>query len=112
MRHWLVELRREQYTLRDSFAPTMPSESSVVPPMPYEDPTIDIEIEVLPLGTKNNSVVRGWIFRNWEEVIPANFSKEMLEEVSKFYWEKQAYQPGPNQQYIDFRNLEHVYEMF
>lgn len=112
MRHQLVELRREQYTLRDSFAPTMLSEPTIVPPMPYEEPALDIEIEVLPLGTKNNSAVREWIFRKWEEVIPANYSEEMLEEISKFYWQKQAYQPGPNQQYIDFRNLEHVYEMF
>jgi hypothetical protein len=111
-RHELVELRREQYTLRDSFAPTMLSEPTIVPTMPYEEPTLDIEIEVLPLGTKNNTLVRGWIFRKWEEIIPANYSEEMLEEISKFYWEKQAYQPGPNQQYIDFRNLEHVYEMF
>jgi hypothetical protein len=85
-RHELVELRREQYTLRDSFAPTMLSEPTIVPPMPYEEPALDIEIEVLPLGTKNNTAVRGWIFRKWEEVIPANYSEEMLEEISKFYW--------------------------
>ena len=112
MRHQLVELRREQYTLRDSFAPTMLSEPTISPPMPCGDPEFDCEIAVLPLGTKNDAIVRGWIFRKWEDLIPSNYSEEMLTEISKYYWEKKAYKPGTNQQYIDFRNLEHVYEMF
>ena len=112
MRHQLVELRREQYTLRDSFAPTMLSESTPTPPIPMSDPQIDCEIAVLPLGTKNGTILRGWIFRKWEDVVPANYNEEMLKEISTYYWEKQSYKPGPNQCYIDFRNLEHVYEMF
>ena len=112
MRHQLVELRREQYTLRDSFAPTRQLESTISPPMPCSDPEFDCEIAVLPLGTKNDTELRGWIFRKWEELIPSNYNEKMLTEISKYYWEKKAYKPGPNQKYIDFRNLEHVYEMF
>ena len=94
MRHQLVELRREQYTLRDSFAPVIFTESSPSPVI-YRDPQIDTDIEVLPLGTKCNSPVRRWIFRKWEEVIPTNFTEEMLEEVSTYYWKKKNFKPAP-----------------
>lgn len=111
MRHQLVELRREQYTLRDSFAPVIFTESSPSPVI-YHDPQIDTDIEVLPLGTKCNSPLRRWIFRKWEEVIPANFTEEMLEEVSTYYWKKKNFKPAPAQYFIDFRDPEHVYQMF
>lgn len=111
MRHQLVELRREQYTLRDSFSPVIFTESSLSPVI-YHDPQIDTDIEVLPLGTKCNSPVRQWIFRKWEEVIPANFTEEMLEEVSTYYWKKKNFKPAPAQYFIDFRDPEHVYHMF
>jgi hypothetical protein len=32
--------------------------------------------------------------------------------ISNLYWEKQNYKPTGNQRYIDFRELEHVYQMF
>ena len=66
MRHELVELRREQYTLRDSFAPIILTEATIVPPMPLSEPQMDCEIAVLPLGVANDNEVRGWIFRKWE----------------------------------------------
>lgn len=112
MRHQLVELRREQYILRDSFKQTIPIQTNPTFSMPQSAPAIDCEIEVLPLGTKNKSCVSGLIFRKWEEVIPANFSEESLSEISQLYWQKKNYTPGSQQQYIDFRELEHVYEMF
>lgn len=112
MRHHLVELRREQYILRDSFAPTMLCEASSVPITPYSDPEMDCDIPVLPLGIKNDTTLRGYIFRKWEDIIPANYTEKELEEISDYYWLKQKYQPKPNDVYIDFRELEHVYEMF
>lgn len=112
MRHELVELRREQYTLRDSYQQTiMPLEGNQ-PYVPHEEPVLDVDIEVLPLGVKRPLGPGAYLFRKWEEIIPANFSESMLEDTSKLYWRKQAYKPGPQQQYIDFRELEHVYEMF
>ena len=112
MRHQLVELRREQYTLRDSYQQTILSQETPAPYFPYEEPVLDVDIEVLPLGVRRNQGVGAYLFRNWEDVIPANFSESMLAETSEFYWKKKAYKPGPQQQFIDFRELEHVYEMF
>ena len=110
-RHQLVELRREQYILRDSYQQTiMPS--GISPIILVNDAQFDNEIEVLPLGTKNGSYLTNIVFRPWEAIIPSNYSEEDLQQVSDLYWKKQAYAPSSQQCYIDFRNLEHVYEMF
>ena len=111
-RHQLVELRREQYTLRDSFAPTLLVEPSVFPSLVNNNPQIDCDIEVLPLGTKNKTQVAGLVFRKWENLVPSNFTEENLQHISDLYWAKQKYKPTAQQQYIDFRDLEHVYQMF
>ena len=112
MRHELVELRREQYTLRDTYQQTMLSNETFVPTMPYSAAVIDGEIEVLPLGTKNETELAGYLFRSWENLIPQNYNEEQLKMVSDYYWTKKDYQPTGQQQFIDFRELEHVYEMF
>jgi hypothetical protein len=83
-----------------------------MPYFPPEPPVVDVDIEVLPLGVKAAQGARGYVFRKWEDLIPSNFDEGMLEEVSKLYWQKKAYVPTTRQQYIDFRELEHVYEMF
>ena len=112
MRHQLVELRREQYTLRDSFQQTILAQETPSPYYPPEEPVLDVDIEVLPLGVKQDHGVAGYIFRNWHEVIPANYTEEKLELISQLYWRKKNYKPSAQQKYIDFRELEHVYEMF
>ena len=77
-----------------------------------DNPQIDSDIQVMPLGTKNNTEVAGLIFRKWEDAIPSNYTEENLELISDFYWSKKKYKPTGQQRYIDFRELEHVYEMF
>lgn len=111
-RHELVELRREQYTLRDSYQQTIFSQETPAPYFQYEEPVLDVDIEILPLGVKQPTGAAGYVFRKWEDVIPVNFTEKMLEEVSELYWRKKKYKPSPQQQFIDFRELEHVYEMF
>lgn len=107
-RHWLVEMRREQYTLRDTYKQTIFSTSS-------DDfcatPTYDFDagIEVLPLGLKQKNILSGVVFRKWADLNPMNTPNELLEDISKLYWQKQAYKPDSMQQYFDFRELEHVY---
>ena len=112
MRHQLVELRREQYTLRDSYHQTILTQEAPSAYLPIEKLQLDADIEVLPLGVKRNRGVLGQLFRKWHEVIPEKFTEENLAEISDFYWRKKNYTPGPQQQYTDFRELEHVYEMF
>lgn len=112
-RHQLVELRREQYTLRDSYSePILLNEIAIITE-PVKPPQFDCEIEVLPLGIVNsNSTAATLIFQPWEQLIPKTFSEEDLKQISDFYWEKKKFTPGANQFYFDFRNLEHVYQVF
>jgi hypothetical protein len=74
------------------------------------DPDWDAEIEVLPLG-----LVKGEgdiVFGKWPTVIPANYSEKELQQISDFYWKKKNYTPAANQFWFDFRELEHVYQLF
>lgn len=112
MRHQLVELRREQYTLKDSYSQVAFTPETTTPYFHSESPQIEADIEVLPLGIMRAAGAPGLIFRKWESLIPANYTEEDLEEISTYYWKKQNYKPGSQQCYFDFRELEHVYEMF
>ena len=82
MRHELVELRREQYTLRDQFSPIILTEQTVMVSPTCGNPEIDCEITVLPLGVKNKSFIRGLVFRTWDDLIPANYNEEDLAKIS------------------------------
>lgn len=111
MRHQLVELRREAYTLRDSYRQVVLAQNSASFFETMPEPTMDVEIEVLPLGL--NFGPKSLVFEKWENLVPARFGDEtVLKHISDLLWKKKAYAPGPNQRWIDFRDLEHVYEMF
>lgn len=113
MRHQLVELRREQYSLRDAFQFSHQAFVSTSQGLDREVvPQINVEIEVLPLGTSANNEIGGLLFRDWEQLIPSNYTDRELGIISSYLWDKKNYQPGANQHWIDFRDPNHVYEMF
>ena len=112
MRHQLVEMRQEQYVLRDSYKQTMLPGDGVPHITMVEEPDIDAEIEVLPLGVVGRRMRPFDIFISWDKLIPQNYDEATLKEISNFYWMKQKYEPAANQFYIDFRELEHVYQLF
>ena len=110
-RHQLVEMRREQYTLRDTYRKVMYTQDDDA----YTEPPLidfDAGINVLPLGLlhKNNRVSSA-IFLPWPELIPANVPNDLLPNISKLYWEKKQFAPSASQQWFDFRELEHVYQL-
>ena len=61
-RHLLVEMRREQYTLRDSYSQVVLPQGAIAPIVVDEKPQIDCDIAVLPLGTKNTSTAALLVF--------------------------------------------------
>lgn len=67
---------------------------------------------MLPLGVVGTTYCAAKLFRDWNSLIPANYTEEDLKEISDFYWKKQNYKPAASQFYIDFRELEHVYQLF
>ena len=79
MRHQLVELRREQYTLRDSYRGTIMSNAADS----YVPVEIDIDfeagIEVLPLGVIASNDMGRLVFKEWPRLNPFGYSEEQLE---------------------------------
>ena len=86
-RHQLVELRREQYTLRDSYRKIMFTQPSdeYIEEVVHE---FDVEIEVLPLGLKHKEVVPGLVFRTLRGLDPEQYTEEELRLISDLYWKK------------------------
>ena len=115
-RHQLVDMRREQYTLRDAFkkisfsAPT----EQFTPDEPFD---FDAGIEVLPLGIKHKSPIAALVFRTWRELVPGTISQQDEKLVSDLYWQKQTFNKKLQSaqckynNYFDFRELEHVYQL-
>lgn len=101
-KHLLVELRREQYTLRDTYSNPVVRHTIT----PQQMPVIlefDAEIPILPLGCFNSL-----IFRPLDELVPAVFSEKELCQISDMLWEKDNNSPL----YFSFCELEHVYQLF
>ena len=80
-------MRREQYTLRDSYRKIIPSTGDT--PSDVEDElTFDVDIEVLPLGLKQEEMPSSLIFRAWRELDPNAISQPDLMLISYLYWKK------------------------
>ena len=108
-RHYLVELRRQQYTLKDSYSPI-----SAIETEPFFEqsisPSFGTEIQVKPFGIFNDSLLDYKIFRKDRFPIPEDFTEEELKEISKRIWSQPA--PSKNCYEFDFRNTEHLYGLF
>ena len=110
MRHLLVELRRQQFTLKDSYSNLIQRDTirPIEPPPSFL--TFDSDATVLPLGLYSDQEVASKIFFSEENLIPSSFSESDLKKISKFYWDKQKEQRTPF--FFDFREVEHVYNLF
>ena len=111
-RHRLVDLRRQQYTLRDAYAPIVQGIGYMPPQYEVEDVDWDAGIEVLPLGIWGKNEAARLLFQDFDQLIPKNFSEEQLKVIYYLFWEKQKYKKTQNAPYFDFRELEHVYQLF
>lgn len=106
-RHLLVELRREQFTLRDSYKSQIlrTTVEAYAPPATF---FFDTEIPVLPLGLCNNQPIDKKIFPLNHIPEPQDFSEKELREVSSRIWKP----PAQAKLCFDFREMEHIYEAF
>ena len=108
-RHLIVELRREQFTLRDNY---IEKHMRHTPPEPDLDPTsldFDAEIPVFPLGLVG-APFSELVFKQADDLNPTTYTEKELDVLTKHYWNKKE-QSRP-QLYFDFGELEHVYELF
>ena len=108
-RHLIVELRREQFTLRDSY---IEKHMRHTPPEPDLDPVhldFDAEIPVFPLGLVG-APFSELVFKSDDKLNPHTYTEKELDTLTHHYWNKKS-QSRP-QLYFDFGELEHVYELF
>jgi hypothetical protein len=112
LRHHLVELRREQFTLRDSYKETILRKTPFHVEAKATPPAFDTDIPVLPLGLYTEKLPLAKMFCRRDQLIPSFFSEDELRAISKLYWEKRAQEENLPEVYFDFRELEHVYNLF
>lgn len=112
LRHLLVELRREQYTLKDSYSETIQHRSAGG----YQEEDIivfEADIPVYPLGVYGSQPLQQIIFQPFERLIPENFSEKQLEEISHFIWDKTTeLKKNAGSRVLHFTDLETVYQLF
>ena len=110
-RHELVDLRREQYSLRDQYSAVHVAPGTPTPLDTHDAaPHFDTDIIVRPAGIVGTSVSH-LVFRTWDKFIPRNFTESELKQLSDWYWNKQKEQATGTQLCVDFRELEHVYQL-
>ena len=108
-RHLIVELRREQFTLRDTYIEKHMRHTPVEPEIDSVDPDFDTEIPVFPLGLKAGPV-GALLFKTERDLNPSTYSDSDLRKVLQFYWSKKS--ESRPAIFFDFGNLEHIYELF
>lgn len=114
-RHLLVELRREQYTIRDSYQYSLLPNTApalIEPETPFD---IQTDFIVLPLGVVTPKTAL--MFKESNSLNPSTYSEEDLVELNRIYWkarrqlsyyERSNAEDDPDQIRIDFRNPSHV----
>lgn len=109
LRHLLVEKRREQFSLRDSYSEPLQS----ILPQPQSHPeflTFDYDIPVYPLGVfQKKDQTSKKLFSDFHNLDPKSFSEKELASISQIYWSRNKKE---NPLFFDFRELEHVYQLF
>ena len=108
-RHLIVELRREQFTLRDSY---IEKHMRHTPPEPDLDPVnldFGAEIPVFPLGLVGEPF-SDLVFKAEASLNPYSYTEEELDKLLRHYWSKRS--GARPTLFFDFEELEHVYELF
>lgn len=108
LRHLLVELRRQQYGIKDLYAQPLIRDLSGLPPRvrPENSFTFGADIEVFPLGIKT---ARLPIFQ--KGLKPKDLSQDQLKEISKLVWERKRKKEEflkEEKNFFDFSNPQHL----
>ena len=113
MRHLLVELRRQQFTLKDTYSTPIQLEA----PTPITEaptaPTFDADIIVLPCGVASSQKTQTLIFTPIPKLIPESFTSNEIHQIIKNYWDRknEAAISSPIR-IFDFSDIEHVSNLF
>ena len=113
LRHLLVEKRKEQFSLKDSYSEPIQRILPQIETHP-EELSFDFDVPVFPLGLKGGNFLGNKLFPDFDSIDLSSYTEEDLKDISKFYWDKQKEKENlsQNQFYLDFTNIEHLYEFF
>ena len=113
MRHLLVELRRQQFTLKDTYSTPIQMESAAPTTEAPTTLTFDSDIIVLPCGLASAGRQPSLVFSPMTSLLPESFTPHQIEHIVHTYWERknEAALSSPVR-IFDFRNLEHVSNLF
>lgn len=111
-KHLLVELRKEQFLLKDSYTIKINSKPNYYAP-PREKDFFTFP-KVFPFGTKSSNRIGRLLFNR--ELDPKNLTEENLKEISQFYWQEKDLRQKSQEEELDFiafdfRKLEDVYQL-
>lgn len=111
-KHLLVELRKEQFLLKDSYTIKINSKPNYYAP-PREKDFFTFP-KVFPFGTKSSNKIGRLLFNR--ELDPKNLTEENLKEISQFYWQEKDLRQKSQEEELDFiafdfRKLEDVYQL-
>ena len=111
LRHELVELRKQQYTLRDSYAQPM---QRAMPQFYFREemPEFEYNVDIFPLGIDMPGTFMELFFREEQQLTPKNYSEEELRVVLEYYWKKKDAEEKHNFRYVDLRDPEHLALVF
>ena len=105
-RHELIELRSQQYTLKDSYSAPINTLSRVPQPAIMNTITFDVDVDVRPLGLCEGPL-KDIVFK--ENYDPAHLSEEQLIQLNNLLIDKRKPIVG---RVFDFTQPESVYQLF
>ena len=109
LRHLLVELRRQQFTLRDSYTAPIQQRNFIFYNPPEEEEKLGDTIPILPLGIDMGDYLSSLIFYDDNRFSPSSYKEKDLKLLKNFLDNLNI--AGRPDTFFDFRELEHVYNL-
>lgn len=101
-KHLLVELRRQQYSLKDGYTEPLLLRATFNEPVSTQIVWGE-DVQIEPLGLPFKSPISSKIWRTDRFPIPSDFNEDELRELSSILWTSR-----PNRPIFDFSNVEHL----
>ena len=101
-KHLLIELRRQQYTLKDGYCEPMLLHATFNETISSQTVWGE-DVEVKPLGLPYNAPICAKIWRTDRFPIPDDFNEKELSELSSYLWSAR-----PKRPVFDFTNVDHL----
>lgn len=109
LRHLLVELRRQQFTLRDSYTAPIQQRNFIFYNPPEEEEKLGDTIPIFPLGIDMGDYLSSLIFYDDNRFSPSSYKEKDLKLLKNFLDNLNI--AGRQDTFFDFRELEHVYNL-